>query len=504
MARYEYTKPASKNEPCVICGKTDHCYRSYWGDDGVLHHCAKGGASTLFGRDGQEYYFKRESAGYFLYESVEQREDHRRKFIEEQKRLNPNFHYKEKKGGYVPSRKPLVEKERVEMESVKPLSNDRLHEVYSYLLSKLKLEESHKRALLSEWGKCAVHPELGEELLKRWPIRSLPMNDRARRASGAVLANMSRRELIDALTAKFGSLEGVPGFYLESFADKNGRQISRWQMVGLSGIVYPCYDSDGHIYRIRIGDEHPALREYERDENGCIVYKDHITRIYDTNGVPVEKKEKKPVYRYDYTWDFKTGEWKRKDLNSGEISICYSPQNRIYGISLTDKGYPKVTGKVEGKYKNFSSYYRKEKEQDGRIIIYNGYNRGCLSGSPISLYTKEGDDYHFLYVTEGEKKGMVINACLNCPVVSLPGVHTSGKMFEQSEGSHLHMSLIDHLRKKGLTAIVVVYDADKAVNDSVLAAEKNVINQCKEHGILVFSANWNPMFGKGADRKSVV
>ena len=50
-----------------------------------------------------------------------------------------------------------------------------------------------------------------------------------------------------------------------------------------------------------------------------------------------------------------------------------------------------------------------------------------------------------------------------------------------------------------MKAIIVVYDSDKAVNDAVLAAEQTVITQCKERGILVYSANWNPMFGKGAD-----
>lgn len=506
-ARYDYTKPATKSEPCVICKKTDHCYRSFWGKDGYLVHCAKGGYNNVLGTDGKEYYFKRESAGYFIYESVEQREQHKQEYIEEQKRINPNFRYYERKN-HKPHMvtAPTPEKPRVEVDHIEPLPNERLHQIYSYLLSLLVLEDNHKKALLDEWNSGAVRPQLGEELLQRWPVKSLPMNDRARKACGIRLKNQTRKQIIDAMIKKFGSLEGVPGFFLETFhyTDyKTGEQKddTHWQMVGLSGIVYPCYDMNGYIYRIRIGDEHLTIKEYAKDGTGAIIYKDEVVRVYNDDGTYSEKTEKKPTYCADYRWDFKTGEWIRKDRNTGAETIVYSLQKGIKRVALSDKGYPIVDGKTEGKYKNFSSYYRKEEELEDKILVYNGYASGCQSNSPVSLYMKKGDDIRYVYITEGEKKAMVINACLNCPVISLPGVHTSGKIFEQNgEGkASLQMSLMAYLLNLGMKAIIVVYDADKTTNDAVLAAEQTVIQQCKDRGILVFSANWNPMFGKGAD-----
>lgn len=507
MASYgrSYTKPATRSEPCIICGKTDHCFRSFWGSDGVLIHCAKNKGSDVIGRDGQEYYLKRENAGYFVYESKEQREQQRQAYIEEQKRLNPNFKYRGRSYNPKPvAAKEEAEKPYVEVDHVDPLSNKRLHEIYSYLLSLLILEDEHKKALLDEWDSGSVYPHLGEDLLQRWPIRSLPMNDRARKASGTRLKNKTRRQIITEMVKKFGSLKGVPGFFLETthYTDyRTGEPVTdtHWQMVSLSGIVYPCYDQDGYLYRIRVGDEHPAIKEYARDATGAIIYEETISKTYDKQGHCTEHIRKNPTYRADYRWDKRTGEWIRKDYATGKEQIVYSKQKNIYLVNLTSKGYPVVDGKVDGKYKNFSSHYRKEVEQEDKILVYNGYTDGCQSGSPFSLYTKKGDNMQFVYITEGEKKAMVINACLNCPVISLPGVHTSSKIFDEGEGAHLHMSLISYLLSIGMKAIIVVYDSDKAVNDAVLAAEQTVITQCKERGILVYSANWNPMFGKGAD-----
>lgn len=504
MAGYDYSRPATKSEPCAICGKEHHCYTAYWGNRGFLRYCAGSTAPTVYGRDG-EYYLKRETAGYSVYELVSQREALRQAYIEEQQRLNPNYWYSSRQPR-VAVAAPIPEKPVVEIGTVEPLSNDRLHQVYSYLLSLLVLEDNHKKALLDEWNAGAIRPTLGDELLQKWPIKSLPMVDRARKACGIRLKNRTRREIIDALVKKFGSLEGVPGFFLEtsrSIDRVTGKQMenTHWQMVGLSGIVYPCYDVNGNIYRIRIGDEHPAIKEYKKDSNGAIIYEEKTSRVYQNDGSFTEKKVKTPTYCADYRWDYKTGEWSRTDRDSGKEEIVYSIQKGIYKVALSDKGYPKVDGKTEGKYKNFSSYFRKEKELDDKIIVFNGYESGCQSNSPVSIYMKKGDNMQFVYITEGEKKGMVINACLNCPVICLPGVHTSSKIFDvNGDGkSNLQMSLMSYLMSLGLKAIIVVYDADKATNDAVLAAEKAVITKCKEQGVLVLSANWSPLFGKGAD-----
>lgn len=510
MAKYERSKPATRNEPCVICGKTDHCWSAYYGmKDGWLHYCAKGGQMAVFGRDGKKYLLKNtkafpggRSGGYFVYESLEQQTRLREEYIAEQKAKNPNYAYNRNTTSYrYEDFVPNNAEEVVEIDHVDPLPNKKLHEIYSYLLELLVLEESHKKALLNEWNSGLVNPVLGEELLEKWPIRSLPMNDRARAASGARLKNMARRQIIRELVERFGSLKGVPGFYLETirWKDKNTgeeKESTHWQMVLLSGIVYPCYDADGYIYRIRVGDEHPQLEEYARDNEGNYLYYNQEKRVLQPDGSWGIEVEKKHVIRADYRWDYKTGEWYREDRTTKKKTIVYSPQQGIT-CRMTDKGYPKIDGKVSGKYKNFSSYNRKEAEQNGKRIAYNSYAEGCQSGSPLTLYTKDGDNMNFVYVTEGEKKAMVINAFLNCPAIALPGVHTFSKLFEKEYGKE--KSIMERLLEKGLKAVIIVYDADKGTNDAVLHAERGAIEKCHENGVLTYVGEWDARYGKGAD-----
>lgn len=511
MARYDFSKPATKQEPCLICGKTDHCWRAYYGSkDGWLHYCAKEGQNAVFGRDGAKYLLKVTSAfpggrsgGYFVYEAEEQQLRHREEYIAELKAKNPNYNYNNNYSGKnisSPMPPPVAIEEVIEIDKVEPLPNKRLHEVYSYLLSLLVLEDEHKKALLDEWNSGLVNPNLGEELLASWPIRSLPMNDRARKACGVQLRNPTRRKLVECLVERFGSLKGVPGFFMETVRwMQDGREMcnTHWQMAFVSGIVFPCYDSEGYIYRIRIGDEHPTLQEYARDENGQYLYYDYERRVQNKDGSWGVSIEKKHVISADYRWDFKTGEWYGEDRNTGEKHIVYSLQKNIQCFRMSPKGYPIIDGKVDGKYKNFSSYRRVEEVRDGKKIAYNGYSEGCRSGSPVSLYVKEGDNMDFLYITEGEKKGKVINAFLHCPVAVLPGVGTFSKLFEKEYGKP--WSIMEYLLERGLKAVIVVYDADKATNDAVLGSEIGTIERCRSMGILTYVGEWDARYGKGAD-----
>ncbi len=65
---------------------------------------------------------------------------------------------------------------------------------------------------------------------------------------------------------------------------------------------------------------------------------------------------------------------------------------------------------------------------------------------------------------------MVMNQFLHCPTGSMPGVHTFSKLFENVYGKNY--SIMDYLIQRGLEAVIIVYDADKAVNMHVLSAEK--------------------------------
>lgn len=559
---YLRSKPATKSEPCPICGKTDHCWSADYGEGGWLHYCAKGGSISVLGRDGNTYLLKDNRAfpggqynGYFVYEDAEQQERKRQQYIEKLKRENPNYKYN-KNSSYRRenpwnniSQTEVVQKEVVEVDMVKPLPNHKLHEVYSYLLSLLVLENGHRKALLDEWNAGLVNPNLGEEILQKWPIKSLPMNDYARKNCGVKLQNMTRREIIDKMIKRFGSLKGVPGFYLETIRwnDKvtgEPKENTHWQMVKLSGIVYPCYDADGYINRIRIGDEHPQIEEYAKDGNGKYIYEyfdllkksdegyfitykagtkiesEHIYQdpkdgsyflqdrktglaqtVYlqkESSGKNLFYASRKHAVCADIYWNSSSGEWFRKDRITGESCIVYSLQKEIGSVKMTAKGYPKIDGKVDGKYKNFSSYSRVEEEKNGQTFAFNKYADGCQSGSPLALYTKEGDDMQYLYVTEGEKKAMVINTFLKCPCISIPGVNTFSKLFEKEYGKD--KSIMERQVEKGLLAVIVAFDADKAINPSVMKAQEGLINKIVESGITTFVANWDAKFGlKGAD-----
>lgn len=477
MGKGYISHPCTKREPCIICGRTDHCYYGDHGQDGLIHYCSHERAAEVY-VGAEKYILKRVTQGnYGAYESATQMEQNKRRWMEEQRMTNPNWiDYGSKKRTSKPQN-PVEVPERKGwrvIDEIEPLKNSQLHQIYSYLLDMLVLEPNHKKALLDEWN-AGIDPNLGEKILTRWTVKSLPMTDAARHNSRQTLANPTRRELIDQLVKRFHSLRGVPGFYM----GKDGR----WEMSALSGIVYPVYDSKGNIYRLRIGDEHPRIDKYAKDDAGNYIYE-------------YKNGKKSHVINGTYSFDFRTGEWFY--LSDTIKETVWSKQKDIYMVKIGPKGYPEgIEGKIDGKYKNFSSRSDRKKETATEYIVYNHYSEGTRSGSQISLYSRAGDDFRFVYVTEGEKKAMVLNEILRCPVVALPGVQTYSKLFEEENQSD--KSMVQFLIEKGMQYMVIVYDADKRVNETVLASESNAIQMCKENGVSTLIGEWNPAFGKGAD-----
>ena len=171
-----------------------------------------------------------------------------------------------------------------------------------------------------------------------------------------------------------------------------------------------------------------------------------------------------------------------------------SKNNRI---TLNVKGYP--DGKIDGKYKNLTSYYPKDiRDKDGNVIKrVNAFPKGCQSGSHLSLYTSEGDDPCVLYITEGEKKAIVANRILKAPVISLPGVASYGKLFEKEEG--YDKSIIERLTENGLSLSVLVFDSDKVTNQFVLDNEKKACKEFYKRSLPISIGEFNPAWGKGLD-----
>ena len=492
-------KACKRGFPCAVCGKEDHCYTADYGN-GQVWYCSTYKDIPVT-NNGYTYLFKGLTPSlYARYVEEETANIQKQKWIKEQEINNPNW-VKTKRNNKKAEKISVEEvvTKQIILDEVSPLSNERLNEIYSYMLSLLKLEDAHKRALLCEWN-SGIDKTLGDRILKTWPIKSLPIPDRLRE-KGYESDNIKRSELLKKLTERFRSLRGVPGFYKETVkkADKNGkmRTYTTWKMVALSGIVFPEYDSKGNIYRLRIGDSHVTIREYAKNAKGEYLYKT-------VNGI--KKHEYSSVIRFNY----QSGEWEKsalsKDGKEDKWEVIYSPLKNIRKVTLSDKGYPITDGKSEGKYKNFSSRSEASKEElttdeNGKkvkkIYTFNRYEDGTQSGSNLSLYKKEGDDYKFLYVTEGEKKAMVINMLLNCPAISLPGVQTFNLLFKKEYLKD--KSVIDFLLSKGLKGIIICYDADKATNPLVSSSEESLIISCLKENIRTFVGEWDLSEGKGVD-----
>ena len=271
------------------------------------------------------------------------------------------------------------------------------------------------------------------------------------------------------LIEKCGEPKGVPGFYQR----KNGE----WTFYRLCGIAFPILDTKGRIIRIRVNDDHPdVLCEYEG----------------------VEGK-----YSYDVREDAggnRNAGWYFIPMRDGryrhdEAVLVWSYGWKYNRVQLDKKGYPK--GKVQGKYKNFSSYREKRFEENGVTKAVNVFNNGCQSGSCCSLYCSKGDNFSVVYATEGEKKAMVANKILHVPVVSIPGVSSFRKIFDNEAGSE--NSIIKFLEENGLSLVVLVYDADKSENLAVLKTEEKAVSAFMENGVSIAIGEWDANWGKGLD-----
>lgn len=433
--------------PCVICGKPDWCFRKDYGTEGILHYCARVKQEAVLS-GGSEYIFKRETKDHFYaYEDKNQYERNLAAFIEKQKLLHPERDYSRLTGRTFSSNlaEPVVQKKLEEEPMVKPLPPEKLDAIYRSFLSMLVLEDKHRKILDEEWGN---EPGLMDKILSTYPIVSIPPEDRIRFSKKERLANPSRKKICETLVSQFGSLRGVPGFY-----QKKGCDI--WTFCELSGIAFPVIDHHGRIIRIRVKDDCPAVEAAFNGQAG-------------------------KYYYYDGEWH-----WKSEDGNGFTVT-----QEMFYSIP-TKHGIP--VGKVSGKYKNFSSY---KKTVMGDKIC-NRYSHGCQSGSYCSLYVKDGDDWSTVIFTEGEKKAIVANILIGHPVVSIPGVNCYSKLFRVEEG--YSESIISYLTMKGMKVAVIAYDADKATNEKVLRSEAGATQEMLQSGVMVAIGEWNANWGKGLD-----
>lgn len=191
--------------------------------------------------------------------------------------------------------------------------------------------------------------------------------------------------------------------------------------------------------------------------------------------------------KQDGTWTFSG--------SSGILIPQYDHNHCLYRLRIRlDKPELDDSGKEKNKYHNFSSCYAAETPSGS---IENAYMNGCRSGSHISLYDNpEIDDYTVCYITEGEKKAIFANYVLHVPVVSIPGVSSFNKLLEKTENG---FTVLDYLKSRGCRILIIAYDSDKYINQSVLKYEDRLIEFLSLYNFYIAVAFWNPGFGKGLD-----
>lgn len=458
-------KEVTSQNPCPICGKGEWCMAPIPSKNGVLHPCKRIRDEEVRSPiNGEIYHLVKTTNECGLYESDSQAKEARARWIEEQKKSNPNFKGKFKISlAKAPTSKPTlpdsyVDRRNYTLDYNEPTEDPRtLDKVYSAFLACLILEDNHKKVLMDDWG-----DELFYKLTGRYPIKSMPMPDSTRFAYGQFFKSPWRKAIIEKMKANGVTDEEFS--HTPMFYQVGSGEDEKWTFIGLSGIIFPVYNATGQIVRLRVRDDYPQAKGVFNEEEGNF--------YFNKDG-----------------WYFK---------GASAPVLVYQPKSKTYKVSLDKNGVPLSDdgkkSKVSGKYKNLSSF--KEVYDDENKVIRNKYKNGSQSGSYPSLYCKPTDNFTVVYFTEGEKKAMVANELLGAPCVSFPGVGTFKTAFEKR---CCEQSIVEYCLSKGLRRGVLCYDADKKNNAAVLQQEKSCIKWFVENKIELMIGDWTESFGKGLD-----
>lgn len=460
-----YKERCSRGAPCIFCGDIGYDMRVIYPEtEDIVHWChkakvQKGDVISAGGKDyiciSADHETREATMGTFcLFKEYLSKEEWKAK----QERINPNWSGKGSNNSFQPRPREISfdapASDRILPGEEKPLSNKELDRRYRFMLSLMVLENKHKTALLNEWA-SPVHNV--SHLLKDFPIRSLPPADKVRWKNKERLNNPTRRAIIEKMFHEFGSLKGIPGLYRRggSYWEEK-EEWERWTFAFQNeGLIFPCFDGEGNLYRIRIKDDYPDLEVKEKDGVSFMGKYGYFHRFYDKEGLM--KCQFVPTV--------------------GEPFDC----------PLKD-----AFGKARGKYKNFSSVVEVRKGDQ----IVNMLEGGCRSGSPYSLYKLPNQSMGIVIATEGEKKAMVASAVRGVPCISIPGVSSFNVIYREEEDG---TSLFDKMVKAGCKVVILAYDADKENNETVLKAEKKFAESLKAHGMMVMSGSWSKDYDKGLD-----
>lgn len=258
-------KSVTKSNPCPICGKTDWCgiFDSKDNSGGKLRVCQRStenfsiNTDGVLGTDGLYYvYVGRSKGGANIFEEANQR------LAKMQQKTKSEFHTIS-----IKEHKPKV---LTPVDIINPLPDDKLNAIYRRMLQLLILEDKHREYLHKEgWS---------DDLIDQNFIRSFPEEDYVRYEKRTSSSNIWRYELAQKLVQEFGSLAGVPGAYMT----KRGK----WNFTGKSGILFPQFNVNHELYRLRLRLENVSSKKYrnfsswmqddEAEKQGFLINKYHL------------------------------------------------------------------------------------------------------------------------------------------------------------------------------------------------------------------------------------
>ena len=143
-------------------------------------------------------------------------------------------------------------------------------------------------------------------------------------------------------------------------------------------------------------------------------------------------------------------------------------------------------------------YYRKIEKKPPKYVFFSSEveKNGAKNNVQYSIYLPDGKFTPVMYLTEGEKKGIVIAAKRNTTAMCIQGVNCYGVLFKKDETG---TTLLDKLIARGVKMFVVAYDSDACVNEQVLHHQQGLVEKLKENNIPVAVASWNYNVAKGID-----
>lgn len=189
----------------------------------------------------------------------------------------------------------------------------------------------------------------------------------------------------------------------------------------------------------------------------------------------------------------------------GILYPLFDVYNRIIGLRInpdlrwTDDKWNIVTKEQYAEHENecrlkdlTNNWY-----EYGKYMNFASSQYGPSMGTRIGVYTPVSKFIpSFVYITEGEKKAMISSEYLKAIVLSVPGVNSWPRLFENDDRG---ISIVDFFHRMGCSTFCVAYDADKETNRNVLSQQDLLTEQLKESGFRVCMCDWNVANGKGLD-----